>query len=416
MIERLTVRTFKSLEDVTVDLGLVNVFIGANGSGKSNLLEALGVLSAAADGKVDDMALLGRGVRPGLPALYKSAFPTRPGRRIPPHLHFGASGEHAGYEVSLHNPLKEPAPAWRFKTEVWQEDGAKLVARIPTRSTETNPERGLAALKAVERDTGAAHDLLRLLQGYVIFTPTTPVLRGVSPEPQPKQPVGLSGGNLPRAVQDLLRQRKHDRRSERICQDALGLVDWAEKFSSTSADRLPLSPTAAASKRVVRFRDRFMRKERNVLSGYDAAEGALYVLFLAVLAGHEASPALCAVDNADHGLNPRLARSLMEHLCEWYLDGGKPKPPAPLTPSQIRELRQILKPRQILLTTHNPLVLDGLPLQDDRVRLFTVSRTGSGRTSVRRVDLDDTVMKRAEQGWSLSRLWVMGHLGGVPDV
>ena len=57
MIERLTVRTFKSLENVTVDLGLVNVFIGANGSGKSNLLEALGVLSAAADGKVDDMAL-----------------------------------------------------------------------------------------------------------------------------------------------------------------------------------------------------------------------------------------------------------------------------------------------------------------------------------------------------------------------
>ena len=56
MLDTLTVRTFKSLEDVAVDLGLVNVFIGSNGSGKSNLLEALGVLSAAADGKVDDMA------------------------------------------------------------------------------------------------------------------------------------------------------------------------------------------------------------------------------------------------------------------------------------------------------------------------------------------------------------------------
>ncbi|MDE2824172.1 MAG: AAA family ATPase, partial [Chloroflexota bacterium] len=269
MIERLTVRTFKSLEDVTVDLGLVNVFIGANGSGKSNLLEALGVLSAAADGKVDDMALLARGVRSGLPALYKSAFPAKPGRRIPPHLYFGASGTRAGYEVSLHNPLKEPAPAWRFKTETWQEDGTNLVARNPTQSTGINPERGLAALRAVERDTGAALDLLRLLQGYVIFTPATPVLRGVSPEPQPRQPVGLSGGNLPRAILDLRRQRNHDRRSRRICRDALGLVDWAEKFSSTSADRLPLSPTAAASKRVVRFHDRFMRKGRNVLSGYD---------------------------------------------------------------------------------------------------------------------------------------------------
>ena len=42
MLERLTVRTFKTLEDVTIDLGQVNVFIGANGSGKSNLLEVLG--------------------------------------------------------------------------------------------------------------------------------------------------------------------------------------------------------------------------------------------------------------------------------------------------------------------------------------------------------------------------------------
>lgn len=65
MLERLAIRTFKSLEDVTIDLGQVNVFIGANGSGKSNLLEALGILSAAADGRVDDQALLTRGVRPG---------------------------------------------------------------------------------------------------------------------------------------------------------------------------------------------------------------------------------------------------------------------------------------------------------------------------------------------------------------
>ena len=396
MLESLTVRTFKSLEDVTVDLGMVNVFIGANGSGKSNLLEALGVLSAAADGKVDDMVLLARGVRPGLPALYKTAFPAKRGKRIPPHLHFGASSAQARYEVSLHNPLEEPVPAWRFKTELLQEDGASLVARIPTQSAKTNPERGLAALKAIETATGGALDLLRLLQGYTIFSPATAVLRGVTPEMQPRQPVGLSGGNLPRAILDLLEQRDYDKRSKRICRDVLGLVDWAKSFGSTSADRMQLSPAAAASKTVIRFRDRFMRKDRNILSGYDASEGALYALFLAVIAGHDAGPALCAVDNADHGLNPRLARSLMECLCEWYLDAGKP--------------------RQILLTTHNPLVLDGLPLQDERVRLFTVSRTSSGRTSIHRVNLDDSLMERAERGWSLSRLWVMGHLGGVPNV
>ena len=77
MLESLTVKTFKSLENVTVHFGLVNVFIGPNGSGKSNLLEALGILACSANGRVDDQALLSRGVRPGLPALYKTAFPAR---------------------------------------------------------------------------------------------------------------------------------------------------------------------------------------------------------------------------------------------------------------------------------------------------------------------------------------------------
>ena len=191
MLENLSVRAFKSLDDVTVDLGLVNVFIGANGSGKSNLLEALGILSAAADGKVDDRTLLARGVRPGLPALYKSAFPAKPGQRIPPHLFFGARSGQARYEVSLHNPLKEPAPAWRFKTELWKdENDDSLVARMPTQPTTVNPERGLAALKAVEQTKGAALDLLMSLQDYVIFSPTTAVLRGIAPENAAKKTGG----------------------------------------------------------------------------------------------------------------------------------------------------------------------------------------------------------------------------------
>lgn len=400
MLEKLTVRTFKSLEDVTVDLGKVNVFIGANGSGKSNLLEALGILSAAADGKVDDQSLLARGVRPGVPALYKSAFPAKAGERIPPHLLFEGQGKQASYGVSLHNPLSEPAPAWRFKTEWWDEGqtGEKLVGRSPHSSNTEgiHPDRGLAALQAAKVRSGPALELLKLLQGFVIYSPTTSVLRGVAPETQPKHPVGLSGGGLPRAISDLLKQRKDDAHSKRICKETLGLMNWARSFGATSSNRMSLSPSAASSRNVLRFRDRFMRDDRNVLSGYDVSEGALYALFLAVLAGHKESPRLCAVDNADHGLNPRLARSLIEFVCQWYLTAEKA--------------------RQLLLTTHNPLVLDGLPLRDESVRLFTVSRTNSGRTTVQRIAIDDRLLKHAEEGWTLSRLWVMGHLGGVPDV
>ena len=75
MLRTLTVERFKSLVELKIELGRVNLFIGANGSGKSNILEALGVLGAAAFGRVDDETLLRRGVRPGVPKLYKTAFP-----------------------------------------------------------------------------------------------------------------------------------------------------------------------------------------------------------------------------------------------------------------------------------------------------------------------------------------------------
>ena len=57
-----------------------------------------------------------------------------------------------------------------------------------------------------------------------------------------------------------------------------------------------------------------------------------------------------------------------------------------------------------------------MPLQDDWMRLFTVARTHTGRTDVRRVVLNEKLMAMARQDWTLSRLWLMGHLGGLPNV
>ena len=50
MITSLKINGFKSIYDEVINLKVINVFIGANGCGKSNILEALGVISAAAFG------------------------------------------------------------------------------------------------------------------------------------------------------------------------------------------------------------------------------------------------------------------------------------------------------------------------------------------------------------------------------
>jgi energy-coupling factor transporter ATP-binding protein EcfA2 len=75
MIHQVEIENFKSIGKVTLDLGRVNVVIGENGCGKSNLLEALAFASAAANDKLDNEFLAARGVRVTEPRFMMAAFP-----------------------------------------------------------------------------------------------------------------------------------------------------------------------------------------------------------------------------------------------------------------------------------------------------------------------------------------------------
>ncbi len=392
MLNTIKVEAFKSLEAVEIDLGLVNFFIGANGSGKSNLLEAIGVLGAAANGRVDDEALSRRGVRLGLPVLYKSSFKSS---RQPKEIRFTASSEGASYSVGLFNPLDKPEPAWRFKTELLMEGEDKLVGRSQRLKLRLDPTAGYTALKAVElSEESLAGRLLKELRQFTIFAPDTATLRGLDTDPQGREPVGLSGGRLAEAVNGVFSRQPlfHDHEHE-LDESVLELIDWADVIAVTRPDSVPVSKNIPQPTRILRFRDRFMADGRNYLSGYDASEGALYVLFMTVLVHHRESPPVLAVDNFDHALNPRLAKALTRKVCDWMI------------------ARQ---DRQLLLTSHNPLVLDGLPLRNDAVRLFTVERSNRGKTVVRRVEVSKKLLDMADQGIPLSQQWVMGTFGGVP--
>ena len=85
-INEIHIRNFKSLYDTKFEPGNVNVMIGANGSGKSSVLEALGILSAAMSDRVNDNSLQRMGVRLSPSPMYKSRFKTID--RIPAAIEF----------------------------------------------------------------------------------------------------------------------------------------------------------------------------------------------------------------------------------------------------------------------------------------------------------------------------------------
>lgn len=392
MIDRIEIHAFKSIQEASLELGSFNVFVGANGSGKSNILEAIGVLGAAAAGRVNDESLLYRGVRPGLPDLYKTSFRGHKRRNA---IRFGAYSGESSYEVELNNPGNQ-STSWSYKTEKWLSAGKKIVGRSPASSeiSALDSNHGLAALEQVKMAGTDGSQLLAALQQFSIYTPNTLKLRGIETDLQNRPPVGLAGGRLAEASEDLRRLARKDEALDDVIEGILELVDWVENFGSRAGSDVPLSPSIPRPAQVLYFRDRYMAEGRNILSAYDASEGALYVLFAAVLAAHPDSPKLLAIDNFDATLNPRLVRSLASKMVEWVLD----------------------RDRQLLMTCHNPLVLDGLPLQDERVRLFAVDRSYGGMTVIRRVVVDDALLAKAKEGWPLSRLWILGHLGGVPNV
>ena len=389
MIKSIAIQGFKSIYDLELDLGRVNVFIGPNGSGKSNILEALGVLSAAAKGRVDDEALQYRGVRPGLPALYKSSFKSD---RTLPHIMLEAqSQDDVDFRVALLNPLEEPKPSWAFKTEYLSVGGRALVSEGVR--NKKNPESGRSALEMVNFEPASPEFKIMIdLQRFAIYCPNTPTLRSTIPDPQSREPLGLAGGRLAEALEELLKASNSDYIDH--INDALETIEWASSISVTRSVSNILSPSVPRAEKIIRFTDRFMSKNRNTLSASDASEGALYILFYAVLALSPKSPGFFAIDNFDQTLNPRMARHVTSRFCDWVVSKESP---------------------QVLLTAHNPAVLDGLDLSNQEIRLFAVDRNNKGHTSVHRIEVTEELLKLNAQ-YPLSRLWMMGNLGGVPDV
>lgn len=389
-IEKISVKGFKSLSNVTFEPGNVNVFIGANGAGKSTILEAIGVLSSAMTDRVDNTSLDRRGIRLSTPSLYKSSFrEIKKNSIINFQIQWKDDSDLITYDVNLNNPSDDSA--WRYHSETLFRNQEKLWGRSGNSQIQYDNRVGMLLL-AQEEKLGIIKPSAEQLKSYAIYQPSTPILRGISPDKYQATPLGLCGGRLAEAIEELFIEDDGDiKLGELYIEEVLELVDWAANFSVAAPKKSSINAAVPTSRRVIEFQDKYMR-ERDRFTAYDASEGSLYVLFLLCLAMHDQSPNVFAVDNFDQAMNPRLAKATTRMFCE------------------------IIKKRNktAFITTHNPLVLDGLQLNDPAIRLFTVERSKKdGSAQVKRIEVTDELIKLDQP---LSRLWINGRLGGVPNL
>ena len=450
-IQHLEIRSFKSIVKQDLALGQMNVFIGPNGSGKSNLLEAIGVLSAAMTGELNYAALADRGVRLSAPDIFKSSFRNLERKKTFSLLAEWDRDNDGYYKANLSPKAKRspervddaqrqphyqadirPNAEGRFEYHAEQlgapEGGAKrnnkgekiFLDWWPTSQQHQTQQSTPHPFKTVPRFLSdstegmmpavrALNDFndwpIREVLEYAIYSPSTPILRGVSPDVSRKEPLGLYGGGLANAFHEMVSNGgKAKVNSKANLHRFFKLLTWANGVDTTTRISSQLqSSHIHTTRRVLTFKDKYMKTTFNDLYAYDVSEGALYVLFVLVLLLHHNTPNIFALDNVDTALNPSLVRQLMRHIIEVVTSDRR---------------------KQVFMTTHNPTALDAIDLFDDSQRLFVVERNSQGHTEISRVRPPKGFTReqwiKERQGMNLSEMWLSdtwlsGALGGLPE-
>lgn len=357
MIRQIQVQNFKSILNMKLELGRFNVFIGENGCGKSNILEALTLAAATAAGKADPEFLYSRGVRVTEPEWFRPAF----------------EGEFGESRVVWDG---EPIPL--FKAPQPRLSKQDLEALTEGARSQISQLEQAQRNKVAEVLRSEAERYYRLIKNpFLLYTPEYTTLRSLKEEGQIR-PLGVRGEGLYEHLYRLSQQ--HPERYQAVL-TALQVLDW---FTG-----MELSSQQAPFARGLSIQDRHLLGGR-VFDQRSANEGFLFLLFYFTLFCSPETPSFFAIDNVDTGLNPRLCAKLVTDLAELAARFDK----------------------QALLTTHNPALLDGLNLHDEEQRLFVVSRDSEGHTRARRVlppkPLGDEPPVR------LSEAFLRGILGGLP--
>jgi predicted ATPase len=360
MLTELRIRNFKSIRDVELTLGRINVFIGENGCGKSNLLEAVALTGAAVGGKLDNEFLASRGIRLTEPQHMRSAFCPD---ETKVYLGFTFNSETAAFQLT--HAADDPYSGWRNTrslddvsndlTTLFRAQGnidVTLPDDISSMPIASPDDIGKLMARYIEQLQAKAHRLRPLVE-YVIYSPENTYLRTFEVEGQ-IQPLGIRGEGLFK----LLKHLSADGQRLAAIVENLRLIDW---FSDL---RIPTD--LAPFERHLELSDRYIDAAAEPLSRFDqrsANEGFLFLLFYFALFISADTPKFFAIDNIDASLNPKLCTELMRRLA----------------------LLAKKYDKQVVLTTHNPAILDGLNLNDDEQRLFAVHRTSKGHTKLHRI-------------------------------
>jgi predicted ATPase len=399
MVNEVQIENFKSIHSLKLELGRLNVFIGENGCGKSNILEAIAMGSAAAKANVQNSSLLNRGVRISTPQLLRSGF-NHGNSKKDIVVKFAVLQEEFRYALRNKN---QPFSEW---ITVEQEEDVRVQLELQEELNELKmlyfkSEAASASVQAITPEAvrrlidleyklanyknllsdriesiKSVSALISSFNDFLIYSPENYFLRKFEED---NQALGIRGEGLFKLLTVIAEENPSQFNKIKEC---LRLIDWFDDFE--------IPKDLAFTEKRIQIKDRFLEEGLKFFDQRSANEGFLFLLFYFTLFISDYTPKYFSVDNIDNALNPKLCRKLIERLAQLSKEHNK----------------------QAILTTHNPAVLDGLNLEDDEQRLFVVYRNADGFTKVRRIFKPQ--MPDGVEPVRLSEMFLRGSIGGLP--
>ncbi len=415
MIKSVKISNFKSVQELEIELGRINVFIGENGCGKTSILEGIAMGAAAMLDRLSDEFLSSRGVRVTETGFMKSAFKKSRQReevaiglydhefgsfdiRLDKKEKIGAEWKKNGLIIGTElastafnsaKPISKESFIKHLNNEALQfakddlseyKYDEKVIRQILNRLIKKRVDELYKSGVEHHPFPEKAESIYANFSGnkFMLYAPENHFLRNFQEEGQIR-PLGIRGEGLFRHLVELSKEAPVT--FTKIAEH-LSLIDWFGGMSIPSDLQF--------TERRIAITDRFIADTIAEFDQRSANEGFLYLLFYFTLFLSKYTPKFFAIDNIDNALNPRLCAKLVEVLAKIAKEEDK----------------------QCILTTHNPAVLDGLDLEDDEQRLFVIYRNEDGETKARRLDKPKTI--KGVTPVRLSEAFVRGYLGGLP--